>query len=157
MVDEKGVSSVIAFLLVISAFFGTMSYVLIHKEREARATAQGLIEAMRKAEKRQEQLLSVTYVQENLSIDVLDAYIYNYGQRKAEVDKLWVDGNEVDPADLSFLDMDGDSTDNGIPSHKLIDIRVEDVSSYTSGSDNYALVFLTESDALYSYYVRRGG
>lgn len=87
----------------------------------------------------------------------LQAYFYNYGTRKINVDKLWVNGALVPPLDLDFeADNRALSGDIFYP-RKLTTIAVKNIRFYAPPSlDNYAFTFLTESNSLYSYLVGRG-
>lgn len=145
---QRGIAEIISFMLVFSALFGFTAYVLVVQGRQAGMRASGLIDVMRDAQKRQNQLLSLTYSTYNGT--TLEVYLFNYGSQGAEVTNVWVDGAEENfeffyPPEVGNGPLP--TEDNLLPSHKLILIKVHDVSP------PYSFVLLTESNSLYSWVV----
>lgn len=155
--DQRGISSIVGFLLVVVMLVGFGSYVLAVKGRQVGIRAEGLVDAMRQAEKRQQQLLTFVHAHENSATEELRTHFYNYGTGKINLDKLWVNGQEVLSADITFEGASGTSPENVFYARKLTVVVVKNIHSYAPSSlENYAFTFLTESNSLYSYLVGRG-
>ena len=82
MRGRRGVSEVLgAIVIAVLVLSMSASYVLLEMERSGRET-YSIIDLIRKAEKRQKQLLSLIYYQKKGSD--LKIYIYNYGEEPSE-------------------------------------------------------------------------
>lgn len=141
--SERGVASIIGFLIIMGALIGFSTVVLTGWGRSASSRASGLIDVMRQAEQRQKQLVTLVYSWEDSS--GIHAYLFNYGSVEAVVDRVWLGtgdvANEVDP---TFS-----STDYLLPPKKLVEMVVE------NPPEGNKLVILTESDTLYSWEISR--
>lgn len=146
--NERGIASAIGFLLVLMAVIAGGSILFASWGRTTQTRATGLIDAMRDAEERQNQLLSFVYSDNNAGN--LNVYLFNYGSVEAVVDRVWADGNEVAPSNWSIREIGGTELDNRLPPREIVKLIIRN----GSGTDN--LVTLTESNALYSWRVRGG-
>ena len=142
---QRGVASIIAFLICVSALFGFTTYVLSVQGRRAGYQARGLIDVMRDSQKRLNQLPCLVYSYVDAKEDDLHAYLYNYGTEGVWVENVWMNGHLVSPADVGWS--------NPLRPGELKLLTVSNVSSYASGEGSSTLVVLTRSNTLYSWEV----
>lgn len=146
--DERGVSTIVSGLIIMSALFGFTTYVLASKARQGQMRTQGLIDVMRGAEKRQAQLVDFSYAEEEGG-DLL-VYLSNYGWEDAVIEKVWIDGNSVSEGNWR-VKFAGSSTEtsgeNTLPERKLVYVEVDG----KAGVDIFA--FLTKTNSVYKWEV----
>lgn len=146
--DQRGISVVVSSLIVMSALFGFTTFVLVHKARQGQRRAEGLIDTMRDAEKRQSQLIDFSYA-ENQGSD-LHVYLSNYGWENAVIEKVWIDGNSVSEGNWRVkLAGSGNTTSgkNTLPKREFVYVEGDG----KAGGDVFA--FLTESNSVYKWRV----
>jgi hypothetical protein len=114
--DRRGVAQIIGFLIVTTALFGIVTYVLVAKGQQAEMKAQGLIDVMREAEARQREFISLVYAENDGG--QIKVYLYNYGTENVRLDEnnLFIENTRVSAAhrlagvafSWSYSDPDGD-------------------------------------------------
>jgi hypothetical protein len=150
--EQRGVAEIVGFLIVTSALFGIVTYVLVVKGQQAGLKAQGLIDVMREAEARQREFISLVYAEnDNGQIKV---YLYNYGtENVGENARFFIQGREVFPLRTDgHIYKDADATTktlyDSIPPSRLVEIIFLD----NFGKEFY-LTVLTEHRRVYCWWI----
>jgi hypothetical protein len=148
---RRGVSTVIGFLIVMTALIGFTTCVLAAQGKVAGRRALGLMDLMRQAERRQNQLISFVY-SENSS-DNLRVYLYNFGSQEALAENIWLSGRPVDNSDILFEQAAGSGwtidPERRLPPNALTRVTIKNLWKYSLGY--FAL--LTDTDCLYAWRV----
>lgn len=146
--DERGVSTIVSGLIMMSALFGFTTYVLVHKARQGQMRAEGLVDVMRQAEKRQAQLVDFSYTEKRDGD--LHVYLSNYGWEDAVIKNVWIDGDLISEGNWRVkLARSDDVTpgENTLPKRELVYVEVDG----EGGGGIFA--FLTKSNSVYKWEV----
>ena len=142
---RRGVSEVLGAIVMAVLVLGmTASYVLLEMERSGRET-HSIIDLIRKAEKRQKQLLSLIYYQR--SGGSLKVYIYNYGDEASTPQRILTD-REVPLSQISMKNMDAGEMCSSIPPKTLVELTLPDPAS-----SNFTLVIITREGGVFSWRI----
>lgn len=145
MRGRRGVSEVLgAIVIAVLVLSMSVSYVLFEIERSGRETLS-IIELIRKAEKRQKQLLSLIYYQKKGSD--LKVYIYNYGEEASTPQRILTD-REVPLSSVSMKNMDTGQACSSIPPKTLVELTMPAPSA-----DSFTLVIITDEGGVFSWKI----
>jgi hypothetical protein len=142
---KRGASEVLgAIIITVIVMAMSATYVMLEAGRSTRET-MGIVELIRAAEKKQKQLLSLTYYYKQGSS--LKLYIYNYGDETSTPKMILIE-QEVPLSSVSMRNMDTDDTCNNIPPKILVEIALPapDQSTFT-------LALFTEEGGFYSWRI----
>ena len=146
MRGRRGVSEVLGAIVIAVLVLGmSASYVLLEMERSGREM-YSIIDLIRKAEKRQKQLLSLIYYQKKGSD--LKLYIYNYGEEPSTPQRILAD-REVPLSSVSMKNMDTGKKCNSIPPKTLVELTIKPVPS----PDSFTLVIITREGGVFSWKI----
>jgi len=142
---RRGVSEVLGAIVIAVLVLGmSASYVLLEMERSGREM-YSIIDLIRKAEKRQKQLLSLIYYQKqggNLKV-----YIYNYGEEPSTPQRILAD-REVPLSSVSMKNMDTGKKCNSIPPKTLVELTMP-----APASTSFTLVIITREGGIFSWKI----
>ena len=145
MRGRRGVSEVLgAIVIAVLVLSMSVSYVLLEMERAGRET-YSIIDLIRKAEKRQKQLLSLIFYQKkggNLKV-----YIYNYGEEYSTPKRILTD-REVSLSSVSMKNMDTGAAVSNIPPKTLVELTMPAPST-----DSFTLVIITGEGGVFSWKI----
>jgi hypothetical protein len=142
---RRGVSEVLgALVIAVLVLSMSVSYVLLEMERSGRET-QSIIELIRRAGKRQNQLLSLIYYQKKGGD--LKVYIYNYGEETSTPERILTD-REVPLSQVSIKDMDTGGAISSIPPKTFVEVTLPAPSA-----DSFTLVLITEEGGVFSWKI----
>ena len=143
---RRGVSEVLGVLLITIVLMATaMVYVSLQSSRAERETS-GIVEMITKAEKRQGQLLSLTYYYN--SSNQLRIYIYNYGNINSTLELVMVAGQTVPLSSITMKDMDTGQTCSTISPKKLVEVTIS--APYTS---TFYFTIQTEEGSTFTWQI----
>jgi hypothetical protein len=99
--DRRGLSELIGFLIIMTAFVSAVTYILVVRGRQEATRAQGIVDTLREMERRQGELLSLVHAErspENENLLLL--YLYNYGSENVLLrdNGIYIAGETVTPA-----------------------------------------------------------
>jgi len=148
--EQRGVAEIIGFLIVTTALFGAVTYVLAVKGQQAEQQAQGLIDVMREAEMRQGELISYVYTTDDENY--LKVYLYNYGAENVELSRVFIQGKEAEN-NWSYKDaVENGATYNSIPPSKLVEITFP-ITSPSPLENGFYLTILTKHRGVYCWWI----
>jgi len=143
--DRRGVSEVLgAIVIAVLVLSMSASYILLEMERSGKET-YSIIDLIRKAEKRQKQLLSLIYYQKKG--DNLKLYIYNYGEEPSTPQRILAD-REVPLSSVSMKNMDTGKKCNSIPPKTLVELTMP-----APASTSFTLVIITREGGIFSWKI----
>ena len=145
MRGRRGVSEVLGAIVIAILVLGmSVSYVLLEMERAGRET-YSIIDLIRKAEKRQKQLLSLIFYQKKGGS--LKVYIYNYGDEYSTPQRILTD-KEVSLSSVSMKNMDTGAAVSSIPPKTLVELTMPAPST-----DSFTLVIITGEGGVFSWKI----
>jgi len=143
---RRGVSEVLGAIVIAILVLGmTASYVLLEMERSGRET-HSIIDLIRKAEKRQKQLLSLIYYQRSGGNSKVYIY-YNYRDEVSTPQRILTD-REVPLSEVSMKNMDAGEACSSIPPKTLVELTLPDPAS-----SNFTLVIITREEGVFSWRI----
>jgi|GEM_PF-3783786 len=143
--SKRGASEVLgAVLIAVIVMAMSATYVMFEAEKSTRET-MGIVELIRAAEKRQKQLLSLTYYYKQGND--LKLYIYNYGE-ESSTPKMILTDQEVPLSSISMRNMDTGAACNNIPPKTLVEITLPAPSQST-----FTLALFTDEGGFYSWRI----
>ena len=143
--SRRGASEVLgAVLIAVIVMAMSATYVVFEAERSTRET-MGIVELIRAAEKRQKQLLSLTYYHKQGNS--LKLYIYNYGEEPS-TPKMVLTDQEVPLSSISMRNMDTGAACNSIPPKTLVEIALPAPDPAT-----FTLALFTDEGGFYSWRI----
>ena len=145
MRGRRGVSEVLGAIVVAILVLGmSVSYILLEMERAGRET-YSIIDLIRKAERRQRQLLSLIFYRRQGSD--LKLYIYNYGDEYSTPKRILTD-REVPLSKVRMRNMDTGEEVSSIPPKTLVELTLPAPSA-----DSFTLVIITEEGGVFSWKI----
>jgi len=149
--EQRGVAEIIGFLIVTTALFGAVTYVLAAKGQQAGQQAQGLIDIMREAEARQGELISYAYAENNQ--ENVKVYLFNYGtENVGENARFFTQGRENQALKHDdnhiYKDAATGALYNSIPPNRLVEIILP-----KPPENEFYLTVLTKHRGVFSWRV----
>ena len=140
-----GVSEVLGAIVITILVLGvSASYILLGMERSGGETLS-IIELIRRAERRQNQLLSLIYYQRQNGD--LKVYIYNYGDEPSTPKRIFAD-REIPLSKISIKNMDTGDLIGNIPPKTLVELTMPSPST-----EDFILVLITEEGGIFSWKI----
>ncbi len=140
-----GVSEVLGAIVITILVLGvSASYILLGMERSGGETLS-IIELIRRAERRQNQLLSLIYYQRQNGD--LKVYIYNYGDEPSTPKRIFAD-REIPLSKISIKNMDTGDLISNIPPKTLVELTMPSPST-----EDFILVLITEEGGIFSWKI----
>ena len=143
MRGRRGASEVLGAIVIAVLVLGmSVSYVLLEMGRAGRETLS-MIELLRRAERRQKQLLSLVFYR--ASGGSLYVYLYNFGEAEAALTRILTD-REVPPSEATLRNADTGEVIDVIPPRILVELVIPAPSM-----DEFTLVLVTDAGGVFSW------
>jgi len=147
--NKRGTSEVLGALLIASIVISMSTVWLTFEASHATRRTMSVVNIIRAAERKQKQLLSLTYYYYDENDGYLKLYIYNYGDEVSTPNRI------ITNREVKFEIRDpntGNPIDSRIKPKTLVELAIEE-TYIPSGKDFFNLVLFTEEGGIYSWRI----